>query len=266
MERTLPGLALAVCWLLLLLKGPSLLFSGVMVVIAFIGGWEYVRISAHNKQSLLQKLTLNCILILPVLAAGIGSSTGIAGGLLISFLLLSCYTLFNFRFVTNSFENLCIDTLGIVYIGFLPAHLVLIRGLPDGAPWLVILSAITAGSDSGAYYCGRAFGRKKLSPNISPKKTVEGALGGLVVGIALSAFFAYFLLPSVNWLFLLPVATLLTGVGILGDLTESVMKRGTDTKDSGRLLAGHGGVLDRVDSLLFSGPLLYYLLVLVGLK
>ena len=155
--------------------------------------------------------------------------------------------------------------LGIVYIGFLTSHLVLIRGLPDGAAWLVILSAITAGSDSGAYYCGRAFGRKKLSPNVSPKKTVEGAIGGLVVGVAFSAFFAWLLLPVVNWLFLISVSSLLTGAGILGDLTESVMKRGTDTKDSGRILAGHGGVLDRIDSLLFAGPLLYYLLVLARL-
>jgi phosphatidate cytidylyltransferase len=152
--------------------------------------------------------------------------------------------------------------LGIFYIGFLASHLVLIRQLPDGGAWLIILSAITAGSDSGAYYCGRAIGRTKLSPNISPKKTVEGVAGGLVAGIALSSLFAWMLLPSVNWLFLLPVAALLTGAGICGDLTESVIKRGTDTKDSGTILAGHGGVLDRIDSLLFAGPMLYYLLVL----
>jgi phosphatidate cytidylyltransferase len=262
MKRTLPGLALAACWLLLLLKGPFPLFCGLMVVFSFVGGMEYVRMSAGNELGLLHKVTLCCILVLPVLAAGIGSGAGMTGGLFVSFLLLACYILFNFRFVTNSFEHLCRYIFGIVYIGFLTSHLVLIRGLPDGAAWLVVLSAITAGSDSGAYYCGRAFGRKKLSPNISPKKTVEGALGGLVVGLAFTAFCAWLLLPAVNWWFLLPVAALLTGVGILGDLTESVMKRGTDTKDSGRILAGHGGVLDRMDSLLFAGPLLYYLLML----
>lgn len=265
MERTLPGLALAACWLLLILKGTAPLFWGIMVLIAFVGGLEYVKMSAGKGLSLLHKGMLSSILVLPVLGAGTGTNTGMAGGLFLSFFFLACYILFNFRFVSNSFEHLCRYALGIVYIGFLTSHLVLIRGLTDGAAWLVILSAITAGSDSGAYYCGRAFGKKKLCPNVSPKKTVEGAIGGLVVGLAFSAIFAWLLLPAVNWFFLLFISSLLTGVGILGDLTESVMKRGTDTKDSGRILAGHGGILDRMDSLLFAGPLLYYLLVLARL-
>jgi phosphatidate cytidylyltransferase len=262
MERTLPGLALAACWLLLLLKGTFPLFWGVIALIAFVGGLEYVKMSAPKDMGLLHRIGLSCILILPVLAAGTGSGVGMTGGIFFSFFFLACYILFNFRFVANSFEHLCRYAMGIVYVGFLTSHLVLIRGLPDGSAWLVILSAVTAGSDSGAYYCGRTFGRTKLSPNVSPKKTVEGAVGGLLVGLAFSSFFAWLLLPVVNWWFLLFVSALLTGGGILGDLTESVMKRGTDTKDSGRILAGHGGVLDRIDSLLFAGPLLYYLLVL----
>jgi phosphatidate cytidylyltransferase len=262
MERTLPGLALAACWLLLLLKGPFFLFWGIMVAVAFIGGLEYVKMSARSELEVFHKLTLSGICVLPVVASGLKVTAGM--GLFVSFFLLACYILFHFRFVANSFEDLCRYALGILYIGFLTSHLVLIRQLPEGAAWLVILSAITAGSDSGAYYCGRAFGRTKLSPNISPKKTVEGVIGGLAAGLVLAAFFAWLLLSAVNWLFLLPGAALLTGAGILGDLTESVMKRGTDTKDSGTILAGHGGILDRMDSLLFAGPLLYYLLVLAG--
>ena len=99
---------------------------------------------------------------------------------------------------------------------------------------------------------------QSLCPNISPKKTVEGVVGGVAAGVALAVFFASFLLPSVNWLFLVVISALLVGVGIVGDLTESVMKRGTNTKDSGSILAGHGGVLDRMDSILFAGPFLYY--------
>jgi phosphatidate cytidylyltransferase len=262
MQRTLPGLVLAACWLLLLLKGPFFLFWGIMVAVAFIGGLEYVKMCVRNELGLFRNLTLSGIFVLPVIASGFKAGAGI--GLFVSFFLLACYILSHFRFVANSFEDLCRYALGILYIGFLTSHLILIRQLPFGAEWLVVLSAITAGSDSGAYYCGRAFGRTKLSPNISPKKTVEGVVGGLAAGIALSAFFSWILLPTVNWLFLLPVAALLTGAGILGDLTESVMKRGTDTKDSGTILAGHGGILDRMDSLLFAGPLLYYLLVLAG--
>jgi phosphatidate cytidylyltransferase len=264
MKRTLPGLALAACWLLLLLKGPFFLFWGIIVAVACIGGLEYVKMSARGKPESFQKLILTGIYALPVFASGF--KIGAGAGLFISFFLLACYILFHFRFVDNSYEDLCRHALGVFYIGFLTSHLVLIHQLPDGAAWLVILSAITAGSDSGAYYCGRAFGRTKLSPNISPKKTVEGVMGGLAAGIALAAFFAWLLLPAVNWLFLLPGAALLTIAGILGDLTESVIKRGTNTKDSGTILAGHGGILDRMDSLLFAGPLLYYLLVFAVLQ
>ncbi len=264
MERTLPGLALAACWLLLLLKGPFFLVWAVLVLMAFIGGLEYSAMAAGGDLGFLQKTVLSCIFVAPVLAAGSGSVVATAGGLFLSFLMLACYVLTTFRFVANSFETLSRYALGIVYIGFLTSHLVLILRLPDGAAWLLILTSITAGSDSGAYYCGRAFGSRKLSPNVSPKKTVEGAVGGLLFGVVFAVFFAWLLLPGVHWWFLCPVAALLTGVGIVGDLTESVIKRGTDTKDSGRILAGHGGILDRIDSLLFAGPFLYYILALAG--
>ncbi len=264
MGRTLPGLALAACWLLLLLKGSFFLIWAVILLIAFVGGLEYVAMAADKDIGFAHKLILCCILVVPVLAVGGGSAVAMTGGLFLAFLLLSCYILFNFRHIANSYETLSKYGLGIVYIGFLISHLVLICRLPNGPQWLVILTSITAGSDSGAYYCGRFFGKRKLCSNVSPKKTVEGAIGGLVFGLLFSALFAWMLLPTVNWLFLLPVSAVLTGTGILGDLTESVVKRGTNTKDSGTLLAGHGGVLDRVDSLLFAGPLLYYMLVLAG--
>lgn len=264
MKRTLPGLALAACWLVLLLKGPFFLVWAVLVLIAVFGGMEFLSMARNRNLGRLQKIALSCILALPVVTAGTGSVALMMGGLCLSFLLLSCWVLNDFSRVDNGFEILSRYGFGLVYIGFLTSHLVLILHLPQGAAWLVILSSITAGSDSGAYYCGRAFGRRKLSPNISPKKTVEGAVGGLIVGMLLASLFAWILLSRVEWWFLLPVSALLSCVGILGDLTESVIKRGTDTKDSGWILAGHGGVLDRVDSLLFAGPLLYYLLVFLG--
>ncbi len=220
--------------------------------------------AASKDLSQSSKVILSGMLTLPVLAAGTGSIVAIMAGLFLSLLLFSFYILFNFQLFANSFETFCRYGLGILYIGYLIPHLVLLRQMPDGAAWLVILTSITAGSDSGAYYCGKAFGSRKLSPHISPKKTIEGAMGGLLFGTLFSVLFAWMLLPKINWWFLIPVSALLTCVGIVGDLTESVIKRGTDTKDSGWILAGHGGVLDRVDSLLFAGPLLYYLLVFAG--
>ena len=150
---------------------------------------------------------------------------------------------------------------GLFYIGVLGAHLVLLRFVPDGGSWLIIASAITACSDTGAYFVGKAMGKRKLCPNISPNKTIEGAVGGILCGLIGALAVAVLLLPSFNWFFLIAAAVFLGAVGIAGDLTESIIKRGTATKDSGSCLAGHGGILDRVDSLLFVCPVLYYLLV-----
>jgi len=126
---------------------------------------------------------------------------------------------------------------------------------------LVLVSAVTACSDSGAYFVGCSVGKHKLCPHISPKKTIEGALGGLVFGLIAAFAGAYLLLPYLNPLFLGVVAILLIIAGIAGDLTESIIKRGTGTKDSGTCLGGHGGILDRIDSLLFAAPVLYTILV-----
>jgi phosphatidate cytidylyltransferase len=264
MKRTLPGLALAGGWLLLLLFGPFSLFFAVMILAACIGGMEYLQMIDKEEMALSQKLILCGIFILPIVTAGLMGERGMSTGLFASFFLLSFYVLYNYRFFANSFETFSRYALGLLYTGFLFSHLVLIWKLPQGSAWLVVLSAITAGSDSGAYYCGRVFGRTKLCPNISPKKTVEGAIGGVAAGVALAVFFASILLTAVNWLFLVLISALLVGVGIVGDLTESVIKRGTNTKDSGTILAGHGGILDRMDSILFAGPFLYYLLMLAG--
>jgi phosphatidate cytidylyltransferase len=179
---------------------------------------------------------------------------------LASFFALTCYILYRYKDIADSYNLFCRFVFGALYIGVLGAHLVLLRFQPDGGSWLIIASAITACSDSGAYFVGKAMGKKKLCPNISPNKTVEGAVGGVLCGITGAVFFALLLLPTVNWLFLIGAAFFLAIVGIAGDLTESIIKRGTATKDSGHCLAGHGGVLDRVDSLLFVCPSLYYLL------
>ena len=265
MKRTLPGILLAVGWIALLILGTPLHFHLLVLVIAAIGAHEYLGMVLTPDDGILTRVYLMVAMSLPVLLVRPGDlamtpQTGVfAGFLMITLCVLNRYGRF-----PNPFERFSRMVFGIVYVGLLSSYLVLLRHLPDGGSWLVVLSAVTAGSDSGAYWCGSAFGKRKLCPAISPKKTVEGALGGLFSGMALATLFALLLFEQVDWLFVLVSAVLLTGVGILGDLAESVIKRGTGTKDSGRLLAGHGGVLDRVDSLLLAAPVLYYLLLFTG--
>ena len=114
------------------------------------------------------------------------------------------------------------------------------------------------GSDTGAYFAGRALGKHKLAPEISPGKTWEGLIGGLIAAAAFAALATYWFFPELPYRFSIPLAMVMAGVGVLGDLAESAMKRGSNTKDAASILPGHGGLLDRLDSLLLNAPILYY--------
>jgi phosphatidate cytidylyltransferase len=123
---------------------------------------------------------------------------------------------------------------------------------------VVLLIATIVVSDTAQYYAGRAFGKHPLAPQLSPKKTIEGALGGFVLAPLFLAFAGYYLVPAAtNQLALAGVGVGLVIAGIAGDLFESTLKRAAGVKDSSALIPGHGGVLDRIDALLVAGPLFY---------
>jgi len=148
--------------------------------------------------------------------------------------------------------------IGILYVSLLLSYLVLIRCSTDGKDWILFTFLVVWFGDIGAYSIGKIIGKNQLCPVASPKKTVEGALGGLLIGL-IAAFAAKLLL--LKQLTIIDCAVLAIGIAIvgqLGDLFESTFKRMNGVKDSGNLLPGHGGMLDRIDSLLFSAPLVYY--------
>ena len=123
--------------------------------------------------------------------------------------------------------------------------------------WLMFALLVNWTGDAGAYYIGRAFGKHKLAPRVSPKKTVEGAAASVVASVLLAGGYLVAAIPALPWWHALAVAILANIAGQLGDLAESAMKRGASVKDSGTLLPGHGGFLDRVDSTLFALPVVY---------
>jgi phosphatidate cytidylyltransferase len=165
----------------------------------------------------------------------------------------------------------CAWTLaGIVYVGGLLSVLVSIRGLVDGRNWVMFVLLTTFASDTTAFLVGRAWGRHKLAPTISPAKTREGSVAGLVGAVVISLIFLPQEYGSLSNPLYLSTLTYTSAIGLaiavsvfgqLGDLVESLMKRNLDTKDSGRLLPGHGGVLDRMDSVVFAGVVVYYFVV-----
>ncbi|MGD0115727.1 MAG: phosphatidate cytidylyltransferase [Dehalococcoidia bacterium] len=148
----------------------------------------------------------------------------------------------------------------VLYLGWLGCHLVLLRDAGDGRDWVFLALFSTFATDTSAYFVGRAFGRTPLAPTISPGKTVEGAVGGFVFGVVAVLLLNYALGLRVEASQIVPLAFLLPVVAQLGDLIESKLKRGMQVKDASRLIPGHGGLMDRFDSVLLVTVVVYYYL------
>lgn len=146
-----------------------------------------------------------------------------------------------------------------LYLGWTSGHLAKLRVLPDGMWWLALAVGCTWATDSGAYVVGKAIGKHKLAPFISPNKTWEGYFGGLLSGALAGA--AIGALTPLNWLAGCVAGALVGALCTFGDLIESMIKRQANAKDSGTLIPGHGGLLDRIDSLLWSGVIIFYVAV-----
>jgi phosphatidate cytidylyltransferase len=154
--------------------------------------------------------------------------------------------------------RLLASAFGVFYVGGLLTALPLLqRDLPQGPLWVTVTIAVTFANDTGAYFTGRALGRHKLAPAISPGKTVEGAIGGLVGGTGMMLLARATFFPMLTLADALAIGVASGVLGPSGDLLESLLKRAAGAKDSGRLIPGHGGVLDRIDALLFVGAYVF---------
>ncbi|MEK6325733.1 MAG: phosphatidate cytidylyltransferase [Acidobacteriota bacterium] len=167
----------------------------------------------------------------------------------------------------NSLVSVSATVFGVIYVALLASCLVGVRMIPDaprtGAPHiaaklLTTFFAIVMMTDTGAYYTGRTIGRHKLAPRVSPGKTIEGAIGGFVMAVVTALLCKLMFFHQIPATHALVLGATIGAIGQIGDLAESMLKRAAGVKDSGALLPGHGGVLDRVDSLLFCAPVLYY--------
>ena len=165
----------------------------------------------------------------------------------------------------NAFTSWAWTMAGILYVGWLMSYLVALRGLDDGRNWVFFALFTTFASDTAAFFSGRAWGRHHFAPYISPGKTWEGVIGGILAAIIVSLLF---ILPTplslqLNWGQAILLGLLVSVFGQLGDLVESLFKRNMEAKDSGKLIPGHGGILDRADSVVFAGIVVYYYVIWV---
>ncbi|MBY0249229.1 MAG: phosphatidate cytidylyltransferase [Nitrospiraceae bacterium] len=160
-------------------------------------------------------------------------------------------------------KDLAITAFGVLYVGFTLSTIVSTRALPAGELFVLFVAIVTWAADTGAYYAGTLWGKHLLAPSVSPKKTIEGVGGGLILAVGAALAACAWFVPQLSLVDALILGLLLTVAGLFGDLWESMIKRRVGVKDSGSILPGHGGMLDRLDSLLFTAPTFYYYVIWV---
>ena len=179
---------------------------------------------------------------------------------LLAVIIMSLLYLFNIE--NREIADAMATMTGIFYVVFLSIHVTLVEQIGEYGimVWLIFITAF--GTDTMAYFTGYAIGKHKLAPKISPKKTIEGSIGGILGSVLLCGLFGYFVIPSLL-LHCIMIGILGGVISQFGDLTASIFKRKMGIKDYGNLIPGHGGILDRFDSVLFTAPMIYYYIMLV---
>lgn len=184
--------------------------------------------------------------------------------LTVAFFLMLVLATQMFRFqkdFSKMLTGIGVTVFGVLYVVFLGGFLVATRVGFDqilSSKLLLFFFFANFGADAGAYFVGKNLGKHKLAPTISPGKTWEGFVGGIAFSIAFAWLAVFWFFPELPYQYALPLAAVMAAIGVVGDLAESAMKRGAQIKDAANLLPGHGGLLDRLDSLLFNAPILYY--------
>ena len=257
MVRLLSGLALGAVALALIWFLNSIALLGVALVVAALAFIEYERIVA----AIGAKIPFWTTLLATLMACAMVPFqwVDIVFVLAASLALIASNVLVSDRTGTPLLADTAAAILAPVYIGLPLGSLVGVHAI-GGREAVLLLIATVVVSDSAQFYVGRTIGRTPLAPLRSPKKTREGALGGFVVAPIFLAVAGYYWLPNYPPVWLAALGLGIVMAGIIGDLFESMLKRAADMKDSGALIPGHGGVLDRIDALLFAAPVFYFFL------
>lgn len=261
LKRWLTSLAAIPVLAVFLIKAPAGLFAGFIGLLAIIALREYYRIvfdglkAAAGSLFPLWGMVMGVIVIFSVYYDS--SWRFVPEIILVNGLGAALLSIPRFKIHTGVVDVVSRQMQGLIYIPLALSSLILLRMAPDGVRWVFFLLFVVFAGDVGAFYAGRFFGRRKLSPAISPGKTIEGAIGGLVVNILVGFGFMLVFLPHLPVAGCLLLFMVIGMMGQAGDLFESEFKRVRQIKDSGNILPGHGGLLDRIDALLFAAPAAY---------
>ena len=262
LQRWLTGIVLAVAILLIIFLGSLELLAVVITLIIVVAIWEYNGI-VFGPGFLKEKIES---LIFAILIPGVvlvGNAQLLIA--LFAFAMITVFIVFLWKVNEANFDVSSVAKVifGMVYIPLLASHFILLRKLDSGIYWILLVLVISIIGDTVALYVGKSFGKRKLIELVSPGKTVEGTIG-LILGATIAAcIFGYFLMPQIAIIHFIILGFVGGIIGQLGDLCESAIKRNYGRKDASSLLPGHGGLMDRMDSLIFVAPFVYYYRIFV---
>ncbi len=245
-----------------ILEASAFWFAILILGATFIALREFAEM-AVEKVKYGSTLTVGGGMIIALAMGTLQSGVGISAGVVVALCGTLIVTLAFAEEMQASVDGAARIMLGALYAGILLPHFIWLRALPEHGPyWVFFTVAVVMAGDVGGYFGGRRFGRTLLWPSVSPKKTVEGATAGLAASILCGLIVNATLLGAMGAWEVMAVSAVAGGLGQLGDLLESMLKRAFDAKDSGWILPGHGGVLDRTDSLVLPAVYVYYYAVL----
>jgi len=265
LKRWLTSIVAVPLLILIVVWGGAALFSLAIGIVILVSLWEFftiVSVSGRETALWLQS-PMSWFLFVSGAAIALASHMGRPGSIVavitINFILTGMLSLPRYGADAAVVDKLHQQSLGILYIPVMLAHLVFLRHQPDGVVWILFLLCLVFSGDVGAFYAGSYLGRHKLCPSVSPNKTWEGSAGGIAANLVVCAAFSHLVFKQHPWA-LMVVFSILVGIaGQVGDLFESQLKRKAGIKDSGIIFPGHGGMLDRIDALLFAAPAAHYL-------
>jgi phosphatidate cytidylyltransferase len=254
-RRLLSTLILLPLFVWMVVDGPVWMFGATMVLAAAVGQWEFTGIFERAGVRTFRWLGL---LGGSMLTASFALPVSERVAFTVVLLVLLGAGLLHRPAGRAAWEPVAVTLLGVAYVNWLLGYAFWLRDLDAGVAWVLLLVSVTWLGETAAYVVGSTLGRHQLAPSISPRKTIEGAVAQLVMsGLAALGARAWFF-PALSLESAIVVGLLLGVAGQVGDLIESAIKRSVGTKDTGRLIPGHGGMLDRVDSLLVNTPVLFY--------
>jgi phosphatidate cytidylyltransferase len=256
-KRWITGIIAVPILVALIVYAPPLLFDAIIVLIILVAATEYNRMTFGGARTREKAEVLAVSLLVP-LAFVAGDAALVLAVVVLAMIVVFSLHLLQIREGETSITPVANVVFGFIYIPLALSHFILVRRGDEGVLWIFFIIVLAFAGDIAAFYVGRAWGRRKLLPAVSPGKTEEGMYGLIVGSTVACVVFQQIFFPSLPVVHAAVLGCVGSIIGQLGDLCESAIKRASGSKDSGVLLPGHGGLLDRLDCLIFIVPFVYY--------